>query len=94
MGKASELALELQEKEWLSMDITTKAFIRIRKELDAEEYFVKRVEPKGFDYHGLGQWDKKKEIANKGYKDLKQEEFEIRQKINEEAKKESTEGDG
>ena len=87
MGKASELALELQEKEWVTLDIRTQTFLRIRKEMEAYEYFVKRVEPKDFDYTPFGQWEKLKKASNKSYKELKQEEYIIRQKINEEAKK-------
>ncbi len=89
MGKTKELATELREKEWMLLDIRTKAFLRIREQLEAEEYEVRRIEPKGFDYSFDDKWSNLKRKAGNAYKEKKEREFELRMMINEEAKKES-----
>ena len=94
MGKAKELYTELQEKEWINLDMTMKAFVRIREQLDSEEYFVKTVEPKDFDYSFDKGWKAKSKEAKTAYRELKDIEYEIRMKIREDAKKESAERNG
>jgi hypothetical protein len=88
MSRASELAIYLAENEWVELSMDKKAFIRIKDELDYEEYYLKKIEIKDFDYSYDETWNNLKGKSVKAYKELKNHEYDLRQKINEDAKKE------
>ena len=88
MGKYSEMAIELAEKEYLLMEMDMNAFKRIKDQLDQEEYYIRKVDVKGFDYSFDLSWDKLDKKARDAYKEKKEREFELRMFINDKAKKE------
>ena len=89
MGKYSEMAIQLAEKEYLLMEMDMNAFKRIKQDLDQEEYFIRKVDVKDFDYSFDTAWSKLDEKAKKAYKEKKEREFELRMFINDQAKKEN-----
>lgn len=88
MGKSRELATELAEKEYLLLEIEMKAFMRVKEELDSEEYFVRKVDFKDFDYSFDKKWEELDKESRKVYKEKKNREYDLRMKIAEDAKKE------
>lgn len=88
MGASKELQRELREKEYILLDINTSAFERIHHELHQEEYFIRKVDVKDFDYSYDKKWVELSIKSKKAYKELKEREYELRMKINDDAKKE------
>lgn len=88
MGRAKELAIYLAENEYMYLEMSKEAFMRIKDDLDYEEYYLKKVDVKDFDYSFDEKWKKLKSKSIKAYKELKDHEYDLRMKINEDAKKE------